>query len=113
VNYKIYDIKVTADPGVLHRDTTRTDSLLINVWIALEDVDARPLAFMKMNGKPLPRSAIYPVYPHIDPESEYVIVSKMKKGEMLIFYGNRQSHGTPIILGNNGKRLSMGFFYQI
>jgi hypothetical protein len=111
-NYRIFDRKKNVNPGKFHRDGARPGSLMINVWIALEDVDARPLAFIKMNGKPFPERFTTAFFPSFDPESEYVIVPKMKKGEMLIFYANLQSHGSPIILGNDGKRKSIAFFYK-
>jgi hypothetical protein len=108
---KNYDILAGKNKfvGAFHRDGVQANYIIINVWIALEDVTARPLAFVKSAGMPL--SSPYGGHPDYDPNGDYIIVPNMKKGQMFIFVASQKAHGSPIIGGDDGARFSVVFTY--
>jgi hypothetical protein len=106
LNYRVFDYKKPGDMGPFHRDGVHHGLTLVNVWIALEDVTARPLAFMKTHGKGFPSSESGVDMP-FDSSGEYVVVKDMLKGEMLVFYGNEKPHADK----NYGPRKSVTFAY--
>jgi hypothetical protein len=109
-NYRIFDGEEKY-LGNFHRDGVQANSILINVWIALEDVIARPLAFIKSAERP--QSSPLGGHPEYDPNGEYIIVPNMKKGQMLIFVASQTAHGSPIIGGDDGARFSVVFGYGL
>jgi hypothetical protein len=115
LNYNVWDYKDSGPVGVFHRDGVSPGHTLLNVWIALEDVTARPLAFMKTHGKDFPSSESGVDMP-FDSDGDYVVVKEMKKGEMLLFYANEIPHGMLIELNADkpyGPRNSVTFAYGL
>jgi hypothetical protein len=109
-NYRIFDGEEKYQ-GDFHRDRVQKECIMINVWVALEDVTARPLAFVK--SADMPQSSPHGGYPEYDPDGEYIIVPNMKKGQMLIFMATQKAHGSPIIEGDDGARFSATFTYGL
>jgi hypothetical protein len=112
LNYRVWDYKEPDGVGAFHRDGVHHGLTLVNVWIALEDVTARPLAFMKTHGKVFP-SSLSPVIMPFDSSNEIVVVENMLKGEMVVFYANNVPHGTLIIDRNYGPRKSVTFAFLL
>jgi hypothetical protein len=111
LNYRTWSYADGKVAGAFHRDGMRFPGfIMLNVWVALNDVTARPLAFIKnRDGK---------VYPEdtegstpFDPNDEYIVASGMTIGQMLIFNANVVPHGSLIIAGNDGVRESITFAY--
>jgi hypothetical protein len=116
LNYVEWDYKDTGPVGKFHLDGVTPGYTLLNVWIALEDVKARPLAFMKTPpGKDFyssPKTVVMP----FDSDGDYVVVKEMKKGEMLLFYANEIPHGMLIELNADkpyGPRNSVTFAHGL
>jgi hypothetical protein len=112
LNYRLWDFKGHEPGGIFHQDGVCPGLTMANVWIALEDVKARPLAFMKTHGKVFPSSQ-EPVMMPFDSSGEYIVVENMLKGEMLVFYANENPHGSLVIDKNYGPRKSVTFAYTL
>jgi hypothetical protein len=106
-NYEIFDRKSL---GRFHRDGISPQRSMLNVWIALKDVIARPLAFIKSDK--FFESSRKGGFPEYDPNDEYIIAPNMKKGQMLLFLASQTGHGSPIIGGDDGARVSASFAYS-
>jgi hypothetical protein len=111
-NYDVFN--GTRYLATFHRDAIDEHYVMLNVWIALEDVTARPLAFIKTSEmlSSTPNGGVPDFHPD-GPDGKYIIVPNMKKGQMLIFLASQRAHGSPIIEGNNDPRFSAVFGYMI
>jgi hypothetical protein len=101
-NYEVFDGKSKLE-GTFHRDGSDLDSVLLKVWIALNDVVDRPLAFLNSADPEnnFPQTKRVGDLPSYDSRDEYVISPNMKRGEMLIFFSTQRAHGSPVFEGVN------------
>jgi hypothetical protein len=111
-NFVLFKPNKGDPPGIMHIDASRSGHKMLAVWVALEDIDARPLAFI--NSRTFLPGGPYAVkHPQHDPKNEYKIVSGMKRGQMLAFFPNTVAHVSPIMSGNDDGRKGVSFFYTL
>jgi hypothetical protein len=85
----------------------------LNVWIATEDVQGYPLAFVRSDSVNQDRVNFYRTNRDTalayDDQHRYTFVRNMKKGEMLVFKGTHVFHGSPTLVNaeHQGRRKSL------
>lgn len=103
--FQSFEYPEHSDPGGFHYnshpDIPDNHPMLV-VSIALMDSDAMPIALSM--SPPLSGTQRNASYHPCDPSDSYVIVPKMEKGNMLVFFGNSNKHGSVIVDGNDGER---------